>query len=71
MTTRLKTGEDNHQNLSKQFTGIKCKQKNEYNDKEELEALAIAIKEVHFQDYTCIFYCIPYLHACLDNNLPI
>jgi hypothetical protein len=31
--------------------GIECKRKNELNDKEELEALATAIKEVYFQDY--------------------
>jgi hypothetical protein len=44
-------------------------QRNEFNDKEEeLEALAIAIKEVYFQDYKQIFHCIFYLHGCLDNN---
>jgi len=31
--------------------GIDCKRKNEFNDKEELRALAVAIKEVYFQDY--------------------
>ncbi len=31
--------------------GIDCKRKNELNDKEELRALATAIKEVYFQDY--------------------
>jgi hypothetical protein len=31
--------------------GIECKRTNEFNDKEELEALATAIKEVYFQDY--------------------
>ena len=31
--------------------GIECKRMNEFNDKEELEALATAIKEVYFQDY--------------------
>jgi hypothetical protein len=30
---------------------IEPRRKNEFNDKEELEALAIAIKEVYFQDY--------------------
>jgi hypothetical protein len=30
---------------------IECKRKNELNDKEELRALATAIKEVYFQDY--------------------
>jgi hypothetical protein len=31
--------------------GIKCKRKNELNDKEELRALATAIKELYFQNY--------------------
>ncbi len=31
--------------------GIECKRRNEFNDKDELEALATAIKEVYFQDY--------------------
>jgi hypothetical protein len=31
--------------------GIECKRTNELNDKEELEALATAIKEVYFEDY--------------------
>jgi hypothetical protein len=31
--------------------GIECKRRNELNDKEELRALATAIKEVYFQDY--------------------
>ncbi len=31
--------------------GIEYKRKNELNDKEELRALATAIKEVYFQDY--------------------
>lgn len=31
--------------------GIECKRKNEFNDNEELETLAIAIKEVYFQCY--------------------
>ncbi|HEU4823502.1 MAG TPA: hypothetical protein VFS97_08775 [Nitrososphaeraceae archaeon] len=31
--------------------GIECKRKNEFNDNEELETLAIAIKQVYFQDY--------------------
>ena len=31
--------------------GIECKRKNELNDKEELQVLAMAIKEVYFQDY--------------------
>ena len=30
---------------------IECKGINEFNDKQELEALATAIKEVYFQDY--------------------
>jgi hypothetical protein len=35
--------------------GIECKRKNEFNDKEELEALATAIKEVYFQDYKAAY----------------
>jgi hypothetical protein len=31
--------------------GIESKQKNEFNDKKDLEALATAIKEVYFQEY--------------------
>ena len=31
--------------------GIECKRNNELNDNEGLETLAIAIKEVYFQDY--------------------
>ena len=31
--------------------GIECKRTNEFNDKEELQALATAMKEVYFQDY--------------------
>jgi hypothetical protein len=31
--------------------GINCKKLNELNDKEELEFLAVAIKEVYYQDY--------------------
>jgi len=31
------------------------KWKNELNEKKELEALAIAIKEVYFQDYTTVY----------------
>jgi hypothetical protein len=30
---------------------IECKRPNEFNDKEELQALTTAIKEVYFQDY--------------------
>ncbi len=30
---------------------IECKRTNELNDKQELEALATAIKDVYYQDY--------------------
>lgn len=40
--------------------GIKCKRKNEFNDKEELKAPATAIKEVNFQGHERILYCIFY-----------
>jgi hypothetical protein len=36
--------------------GIECKRMNEFNDKQELEALASAIKEVYFQDYKTAYY---------------
>jgi hypothetical protein len=35
--------------------GIECKGINEFSDKEELEALATAIKEVYFQDYKTVY----------------
>jgi hypothetical protein len=41
--------------------GIECKRMNEFNDKEELEALANTIKEVYFQDYKTAYDDI-------DNN---
>lgn len=31
--------------------GLECNIRNEFNDKEELQALTTAIKEVHFQEY--------------------
>lgn len=31
--------------------GIECKRMNEFNEKQELDALASTIKEVYFQDY--------------------
>lgn len=35
--------------------GINCKRMNELNDKEELEFLSLAIKEVYYQDYKTAF----------------
>ncbi len=35
--------------------GIEPKQQNEFNDKEELEALADIIKEVYFQEYKAAY----------------
>jgi len=43
--------EENHLQSELSSLGIACKRKNELNDKEELEGLATAIKEVYFQDY--------------------
>jgi hypothetical protein len=43
--------EENHLQIELSSLGIACKRKNELNDKEELEGLATAIKEVYFQDY--------------------
>jgi hypothetical protein len=34
---------------------IECKRVNQFNDKDELEALIVAIKEVYFQDYKTAF----------------
>ena len=36
--------------------GIDCKRKNDFNDEEELEGLATAIKEVYFQDYKTAYH---------------
>lgn len=43
--------EENRLQVELGSLGIDCKRKNELNGKEELEALAAAIKEVYFQDY--------------------
>jgi hypothetical protein len=43
--------EENYLQSELSSLGIDCKRKNELNDKEELEGLAKAIKEVYFQDY--------------------
>jgi hypothetical protein len=43
--------EENYLQNELRSLGIECKRRNEFNDKEELEALATAIKEVYFQDY--------------------
>ena len=70
-TTAAEAGREQEENrLQSELSslGVDCKRKNELNDKEELEALATAIKEVYFQDYKQIFHCIFYLQGCLDNN---
>lgn len=41
----------NHCESELSSLGIECKKRNEFNDKEELEALATTIKEVYYQDY--------------------
>jgi hypothetical protein len=43
--------EENYLQTELRSLGIECKRRNEFNDKEELEALATAIKEAYFQDY--------------------
>jgi hypothetical protein len=43
--------EENRLQVELSSLGVYCKRKNELNSKEELEALATAIKEVYFQDY--------------------
>jgi hypothetical protein len=44
-------GEVNYLQTELSPLGIESKKRNEFNDKEELEALAIDIKEAYFQDY--------------------
>jgi hypothetical protein len=44
-------GEVNYLQTELSPLGIECKKRNEFNDKEELEALATDIKEAYFQDY--------------------
>jgi hypothetical protein len=43
--------DENYWQSDLSFLGIDCKRKIELNDKEELRALAVAIREVYFQDY--------------------
>jgi hypothetical protein len=45
------TEDDNYWLSELSSLGIECKRKNELNDKEELKALATAVKEVYFQTY--------------------
>lgn len=49
----MRVGENDENYLQYELSslGINCKRRNEFNDKDELEALATAIKEVYFQDY--------------------
>ena len=49
----MRVGENDENYLQNELSslGIDCKRRNEFNDKDELEALATAIKEVYFQDY--------------------
>jgi hypothetical protein len=54
MATRGEVVAENEENYLQnelRSLGIECKRRNEFNDKEELEALATAIKEAYFQDY--------------------
>jgi hypothetical protein len=44
-------GEVNYLQTELSSLGIESKKRNEFNDKEELETLATAIKEAYFQDY--------------------
>jgi hypothetical protein len=48
--------------------GVDCKRKNELNDKEELEALATAIKEVYFQDYKTAYDDDDDIHKEIDKS---
>ena len=49
----MRVGENDENYLQNELSslGIDCKRRNEFNDKNELEALATAIKEAYFQDY--------------------
>ncbi len=48
---RVRENDENYLQTELRSLGIECKRRNEFNDKEELEALATAIKEVYFQNY--------------------
>jgi hypothetical protein len=48
--------------------GVDFKRKNEINDKEELEALATAIKEVYFQDYKTAYDDDDDIHKEIDKS---
>jgi hypothetical protein len=50
-TMAIESDEANYLQTELSSLGIECKQKNELNDNEELQALTTAIKEVYFQDY--------------------
>jgi hypothetical protein len=43
-------GEVNYLQTELSSLGIECKKRDEFNDKEELEALATSLKEAYFQD---------------------
>jgi hypothetical protein len=56
MTTKEKppgaySSEVIHFKIELSSLAIDCKRRNEFNDRDELESLATAIKEVYFQDY--------------------
>jgi hypothetical protein len=51
IATRVKENDESVLQNKLRSLGIDCKRTNEFNDKDELEALANAIKEVYFQDY--------------------
>ncbi len=53
----MRVGENDENYLQNELSslGIDCKRRNEFNDKDELEALATAIKKVYFQDYKTVY----------------
>jgi hypothetical protein len=51
ITTRVKENDVIVLQNELRSLGIDCKRTNEFNDKDELQTLANAIKEVYFQDY--------------------
>ena len=51
---------------------IECKGVNQFNDKDELEALATAIKDVYFQDYKTAYGEIGFDHMqAIDRGITL
>jgi len=63
-----KEEEENYLQSELSSLGIDCKRKNELNDEEELEGLAMAIKEVYFQDYKTAYQEEEYDQIEIDKS---